>query len=790
MHSNAEFVFTGDYNIDLFSSKSDDFTNVLLSANLYPTIFLPTRVTKHSSTLIDNFFTNTQLSWNSGVFNSDLSDHFMIFLCIHITNLETNKSKSFLNKQVNMSGFVHDVSCLSWDFITDASSVDSDCEHLTSLLSSCLLKNTNASLITFNPKSPWMTPGLYQSCIHKHKLYKQAIKGEIPMHNYNAYRNRLTHSIRLRKAQFYEELSQRNKTNAKSLWQHIKSLLGHCQPSISTASFVDSNVINDFFSNLGPSTVANLPSTNTSYTDFIKPMLHSFVLSNVTLNELINTINDLNSKKSCGFDGLTSNHIKSISHIIVHPLLKLINKSFTIGIFPSVLKIARVIPIHKGGDLNELINYRPISILPTVSKIFERLIHIRLESFINKYHILSDSQHGFRKGYNTETALISTINYISKSLDNKTPLVALYVDIAKAFDSLDHQILLDKLHLLGFRGIIHKWLTSYLANRFQYTELSGCRSNLRLLSKGVPQGSILGPLLFLIYINDITTVSDLLHFTLFADDTTILAADKSLLESLNPVTDRLSIIFNWFLSNRLCINVKKTQCMFFGFDKQRLCNNILVHQCVINRVSHTKFLGVHIDDKLSWSYQIDYVCNQLSKSLGMLKVASHVFPSDVLRKLYYAYFLCHLSYGLTVWGNTYTSYLHPLKILHNRCIRLLSFANPYAHVAPLAKHLHILIFDDLYYYNVAIFMYKVFNNSCPSVISELFTRRLTQSHVTRHTEHSFFLPRVNLDLCKKLVTFAGVNIWSHLSVNTKSQSNINRFKQCLLAELMQKYDDI
>ena len=426
-------------------------------------------------------------------------------------------------------------------------------------------------------------------------------KGLISNTDYKQYRNKLTHLLRLRKQQYYIEMCNKNIHNPKAIWEHLNHLVGRTQAT-NFLSF-DPNKMNDFFVNLGPSTVANLPESKSNYKQFILPLPQSFYNVPATIEELRNIVNALPSKKSAGFDGLSVKNLKNIIDYIAEPLLQIINKSFSLGIFPDVLKIARVVPIFKEGSTSELINYRPISILPSLSKIFERLMYNRMLSYINKFNILSNDQFGFRKNRNTELAVIHALMPVISSLNEGLPSISLFIDIAKAFDSINHQILLDKLFCMGFRGVALKWLNSYLNMRFQYVESNGVQSSMRKITCGVPQGSVLGPLLFLLYINDLTSLSKTnkcLRFALFADDTTVIFSDPSLKQSTVIAEACFSYIFEWFLANKLLINISKTYYICFGHNFVQHDNIITVCNHRINRVNHTKFLGIYIDEKLTW----------------------------------------------------------------------------------------------------------------------------------------------------------------------------------------------
>jgi hypothetical protein len=558
----------------------------------------------------------------------------------------------------------------------------------------------------------------------------------------------------------------------------------------STATFekLDVNAINCFFTNLGPETVKSIPQSASSHMKFVLPVANTFFSFEVTHNELFNVVTSLPSKTSSGFDKLSTRNLKLIFPYISDTVLKIVNKSFRTGIFPDILKIARVIPIHKGGSKDKLINYRPISVLSSFSKIIERLMFNRMCNFIEKYHILSDTQFGFRKNRNTELAVLNAVNYITKALDNDVPVVGLFADLSKAFDTIDHSILLDKLYALGFRGTSHKWFSCYLTNRYQYVELAGSKSCMSKLTTGVPQGSVLGPLLFLLYINDLTCVSKSLQFTLFADDTTVLYSNKSLVHNLNDAAQELEIVFDWFVANRLCVNVDKTHFMFFS-KRGCVCDRVLkLRSCSVKLVQSTKFLGVYIDDKLNWAVHITELVTKLNRSLGMMKVASHCLPHDVLLQIFYAFFYSHLTYGVLVWGNSHACHLHPVEVLYKKCLRLLCGKSLFEHTPPLAKQLNLVVFSDLYVWFLAVFMFKVYWQLLPQCILHMFTSLHTFHTRTRQSCCDFFLPRVRLNVCKQFVTFSGVQCWNSLPTNVKLCTSLNLFKNALYKKLSCSYD--
>ena len=448
-------------------------------------------------------------------------------------------------------------------------------------------------------------------------------------------------------------------------------------------------------------------------------MINSLHPTEVTKNEFYSIVSSLASKSSSGFDGSSVKYLKFIFPFISTVLLKIVNKSFTSGIFPDFLKIARI-SLHKGGDPSDLINFRIISLLSSISKVFERAMFNKMLSFIDKYHILSDCQFWFRKNHNTAMAILHALNFIVKLFNGKTPVIGLFVNISKAFDSIDYTVLLDKFSMLGLRGNCHSWLSKYLSNRFQYVEIAGTKSNIHKLSKGVLQGSILRPLLFLLYINDLASVLPKPRFTLFANDPTVLFSDVSLKTSLTVASNELRIVFEWFVSNKLCLNVNKTHFLLFATGLCCSDTSLVCYNCEVKKVQSTKFLGLFIDDNLCWFDYTAFLNTKLSKSFGLLKAVNLYMPKIVLLSIFYAFFHSQLHYGFLIWGNTYLSYLEPIKVLYKRCIRLLSCAHLFAHTPLLASQFGLLIFDDLFPLYSAVFMFKLTNNLLPLVITCMF----------------------------------------------------------------------
>ena len=492
------------------------------------------------------------------------------------------------------------------------------------------------------------------------------------------------------------------------------------------------NAFNDYFVSIGAELSKNITSTIDPLS-FVTPIQNSMFMPELSENEVKTVILDLNNS-AAGWDNFPTFVAKKCVDGYLTPLTKIINKSISQGIFPSELKLARVIPIFKSNDKQNISNYRPISILTFFSKVFEKILHNNIYKYMERNKTINENQFGFRKGHGTQHAIISLIDKIGKSVDRGDIVINMFLDLKKAFDTVSHSILLRKLSAYGIRGNLLKLCKSYLIDRYQYVVYNGAKSERKIVTCGVPQGSILGPLFFLAYMNDIFNVSDFLYNILYADDTCLYLSGRDLSALINVMNTESKLILHWLKANRLTLNTSKTFFMVFHRGKRKCLGNIglFIDDIEIKETPTMKYLGVIIDAKLNWVSHVTYVKNKIAKGIGIIKKARPFLNKSVLSNLYHTFIYPYLIYCVEVWGSAKKVHLTPVMLLQKKIVRTITFSDRLSHTEPLFLNLEILAIDKLIQNRIGLFMYKMFHGLHPIGISAMYSQNCdVHSHDTR-----------------------------------------------------------
>ena len=519
----------------------------------------------------------------------------------------------------------------------------------------------------------------------------------------------------------------------------------HRNKTINSTTYIReiANKLNTLFTNIGPDQSKNINYTgNKTYKTYLKePNKVSLIFEKVSETNVMQIINNLPNKTSCGFDGISTIVMKSIKHVILKSLTLIINQIINTGVFPNKLKIAKITPIFKKDDRTLFTNYRPISLLPIFSKVIEKVICIQINDFFVENKLFFNHQYGFRSGHSTELAALELTDRIISALDNHNTPLNIFLDLSKAFDTLDHTILSDKLRYYGIRGTAYNLLRSYLANREQFVELNDTASKTLHIVTGVPQGSILGPLLFLIYINDFPLSSNFFKFIRYADDTTLYSQfDNAEIANHDiefKINNELSNINDWLKINKLALNIKKSKYMISTkAHTAPIKLELKIDNINIEYVNYFNFLGLTIDSHLTWENHTINVSNKCLRIIGTLNRIKYFVPLNVRLMLYNALILPHLNYCVTAWGYQCNRIIK----LQKKAIRTVMISSYNAHTESFFKNLKLLKIQDIltlqtlkYIINFEIInshiTYKIGHYS--KILTFIITTRAMQMHYTK-----------------------------------------------------------
>ena len=798
-------IIAGDMNVDLGCEElgvaDRDFIDLFHANNYLPAINIPTRVTSSSLTIIDHIWTNI-LYFRSGVITADITDHYPAFIVFpqqcnssEIVNryFRCHKPDNLEVLRCHVSDFANSFRTLD-DLESEARTL-MFCNRLYEIYDiACPIKLKKISLK--RATKPWLDNSLLLSIDRKHQLYREICSGHGDIVYYKRYRNILTNTLRDAKRKYFNDKFSSNYGDSKSTWRIVNHLVNSKSKQNSDIIVKDSsgNLIGDpkivagefnsYFSSVAAALDSNIPRNNVNPVSYLDRLQNSFVFFNTSDSEVCSIIKSFKGKGS-HLGAIPPFIYKHIADLISPIISNLINSSFTEGTFPNVLKLARVIPIYKSGPRDVMSNYRPISTLHFISKVFEKLVDKRLRSFFSKYGVLSENQYGFRRGMSTADALLRFTNDVYDTFNNNMYMIAVFIDLSKAFDTVRHDILIEKLEFAGVRGQPLNWFKSYLTDRQQYVDINGAVSGNNVIDTGVPQGSTLGPLLFNLYINDMSKSTSNLQYINFADDTTVYISGSNLDELSHILNSELSNLDQWLQSNRLSLNLDKTSYMIFSNKNKIITNPILIRNSLIEYVSDTKFLGIIVDDRLSFCKQINQTISKISKTCGVLRRLFNVVPSNVIKTLYYSLVYPYLIYGLPVWGSGNLTPLNRLRSLQMKCVKLIS---PITYIQSdlLFKELHMLVFDDIYKYVILLKFFQYKNYSIFKYFNEKIAMiNINHDHSTRmSTTHGLMLPIVSKSRCCRSFLFQSVKFWNELSGDLRAPMTYSRFKRELKCYLI------
>lgn len=696
------------------------------------------------------------------------------------------QKRLYKNSQIN--SFRAKLGQVNWKQAFKEKSIDENYNYFLDIVSSAHDSCIPKIIIKIKPikRKAWLTKGIKTSCKHKRllKILNSQFANPILDEHYKKYTKLLRKTVSKAKKLCYINKIKQTQNISKTMWSIVKErtnklfkrsrkniTLRHDETQIENPHLV-ANTFNNFFVSVGAYDETAPPPGRPA----VNPVENSLYLRPVDIAETVQIIRNLKNKSSYGFDEIPPSLIRQCVQELAEPLSLLINQSFSEGVVPAKLKISIVKPIHKRGDPKVSDNYRPIALLPSFSKIFETAITNRLYSFCEKFKVFDDSQNGFRRNRSTTMAVFKYINKILDFINNRNYAVGILLDLSKAYDRVMPSLLLQKLYGVGVRGVAHKWLTSYFQDRMQYVEIqhtcpnsntiSSVRSKATKVTKSIPQGSVVGCFLFLIYINDLPKIIKEPSI-LFADDMSIIFPTKDesqLNEKLNNIFREL---LSWLKDHNLVMNFNKTKLMVFRpRQKTPLHLSYNIHNINIECVDYFTLLGISIDCNLNWKSHVQNLSKKLSRFIYALNELKRTTDTNTAKIAYNAYAHSWLRYGIALWGNSTDA--TTLLTLQKKCIRILANIGPMESCKPFFKQYKILTVPSLYILETCKIVrqnIELFKNVDDSYTGSIGLRK----------RNKLILPKSNLSMHQTGPYSMAIRLYNALPKHLKEIDKYNKF---------------
>lgn len=742
-------IISGDLNINILPTNEhpqcQEYLNMLSYHGFQSTINAPTRVTSDSISCIDHFMVKSYYPITTILYESTLTDHYTTILAVQTSNRKDNHKNTINIKKINYDETLHSLRSKSWSELYDITNPEDAWTYFINYLQTTISQQTNiiAKYIPNKilPIKPWINHTIINSIRKRNKLHKKVINNpfDIQLLNYyKRYRNICTQIIRKAKEIYYKQKIENCNNDPKKIWKTLKEAT-HSQPNpvndlkqlnindkiihFSSNPNIIVNHANKYFSKIGEELAKNIgDSSSNSSTQDCNPNrqnnLH-FSIKPISNDDTRTIINSLKNSSSTGLDDISNITLKKLAPEITIPLTNLINLSILKGHFPDKLKHGIIIPIHKGGSRMDITNYRPITLLNSLSKVLEKAINNQLIEYLESNNILSHNQFGFRKNKGTSEAVATVTDFLVENLDKRSKCMSIFLDLCKAFDTISHSKLLQKLSNIGINGNELSIFRNYLTNRKQSVKINECLSNQLTISFGVPQGSVLGPTLFLIYINELCNLSIDAKIVSFADDTILLFKSSNWNGIYLKANRGIAIVKRWLDNNTLTMNVTKTKYIEFSINASlsipvnqiKICacplTNVNICDCPnLERVTKIKYLGIIFDSNLKWKEHIITTANKLRKSIYFFRQTRNFLNLNQLKTIYYALCQSLIEYGIIAWGGANAAAIDPIFKAQKLIIKIILKLPFTSSSDEIFRRICVLDIRQIYAKNILAYLFK------------------------------------------------------------------------------------
>ena len=755
----------------------------------------PTRVTLTTSTLLDVILSNvSDLHARTGVYRISLSDHYMVYSLLKFPrNKHKHNEIEFRNyKNFNVNNFLQDLKKCEeiCDTVWDEHDLDTKWNAFKHKF--IQVSNKHAPIHVRRLKirnNPWITKEIvklmYQRDFCKDKAAK--FNDDEAWEEYKVLRNKITKLIKKGKRKYATDKINENKNDPKKLWKVLNELTGRTSLSNSQSS-INANKFNDFFNTIGNDTVSQIDKQNVTDHDIYwkcSKSVYSFAFKQITVDSVQKHVLKFGDGSSVDVLGFDSKLLFLANEVIAPILCKFYNSSLITMNVPRDWKLSRVTPVYKGkGDIDDESNYRPISVICHLAKLMEKEVQKQVTDYLVEHNLISEDQSAFLKHHNTQTALHRVTDDWLWNMNDGLVTGICALDIKKCFDTINHDILCKKLEYYGFDENVVKWFKSYLSSRGHKVCCNNECSDVKYVDIGVPQGSVLGPTLFLIYINDISNYLEMATCNLYADDVLLYVSGQNVNEVNEKLQRSVNNIKVWYDKNLLVVNASKSNVLMVT-TKQRehfITENIdvLFGQEKLENVDTCQYLGVHIDKNMNWHYQIDRLSKDLNAKIWNLSHLRSFLPIDVLLDLYKSLIQPKIDYAITIWGYTNEVNLERIQHLQNRVARVIlnnfDFVNTRG--IELVSKLGIMNIKQRRDYFMALLMYKSIhglapNYLCNEIIMEIEVSDRTKRHINENNVH---MPDAYLEITKNAFSCKGPYVWNSLPNFLKECTSLTTFK--------------